>query len=68
MSAREIIAEIEALPENEKAVVVQYVAKLERNTTQPATKEIRYASDDDFERVKQEVFSKHAPLLQKLAK
>lgn len=66
MSAREIIAEIEALSENEKAVVVQYVAKLEK--TQSAAKEIRYASNEDFERVKQEVFSQHAPLLQKLAK
>jgi hypothetical protein len=29
MSAREIIAQIEALPESEKAVVVDYVHKLE---------------------------------------
>ncbi len=68
MSAREIIAQIEALPENERAVIVQYVAKLKPSAPEGPGKEIRYMSDSDFERAQQEVFSKHAPLLKKLAK
>lgn len=67
MSAREIIAQIEALPNEEKAAVVQYVTKMPPAI--PADgKEIRYASDADFERVKKEVFTIHAPLLEKLSK
>lgn len=67
MSAREIIAEIEALPENEKAMVVDYVTHLKPQSTGAESKQIRYMSDEDFERAQDEVFSKHAPLLKKLA-
>ncbi len=65
MSAREIIAEIEALPNNEKAEVVQYVTKMADATT---AKEIRYASKEQCERARDEVFTKHASLLEKLSK
>jgi hypothetical protein len=67
MSAREIIAEIESLPSEEKAAVVQYVTKM-TSGTQNGAKAIRYANDADFERVKKEVFTHHAPLLEKLSK
>ena len=67
MNAREIIAEIEALPNEEKAAVVQYVTKITA-ATQNGAKEIRYATKEQCERAREEVFTKHAPLLEKLSK
>lgn len=67
MSAREIIAEIEALPSEEKAKVLRYVTSLSNDQTS-ASKEIRYATKEQCDRAREEVFSKHAPLLEKLSK
>jgi hypothetical protein len=67
MSAREIIAEIEALPSQERAEVVQYVTKL-ANGNEAGAKEIRYATKEQCDRARDEVFTKHAALLEKLSK
>jgi hypothetical protein len=66
MSAREIIAEIEALPKAEQAEVVDYVRTMCANNAD--ANQVRYVSREKFERAKQAVFAKHAALLEKLAK
>jgi hypothetical protein len=68
MSAREIIAQIDALPPEEKAILFDYVRRAEAKCAAICgKKEIRYATESEFERVNDEVFTKHAPLLKKLA-
>jgi hypothetical protein len=69
MSAREIIAQIETLPQNEKAEVVDYVEnKLKRASPTPTSGEVKYVDPETFKRAVDEVFATHAPLLKKLAK
>jgi hypothetical protein len=68
MSAREIIAEIEALSSDEKAKVIAYVQQLSENksgATEPLV--VRYVDRATAERARNEVFTKHAELLRKLA-
>jgi hypothetical protein len=70
MSAREIIAEIEALPQSEKAEVMDYVqSQLTQASTSTAPQnEVKYADPEKFKRAVKEVFATHAPLFKKLAK
>lgn len=76
MSAREVIAQIKALPSNEKAEVYQFVcddlvsAAVKSGIVEgerDQTAEVRYADDKDFQRAKEFVIKHHAPLLKKLA-
>ena len=58
MNAAEVIAEIQKLPEAEQAVVVDFV----KRELAP-----RFRKKSTFEEAANEVFTKHAELLRKLA-
>ncbi len=66
MSAREVIEQIKALPPEERAEVVRFLEQLDMNTA-PTTKP-RYIDQASFKTAKQQVFTKHSELLNKLAK
>lgn len=68
MTANEIIAQIEALPPEEKAVLVDYLRKVDEELRViRGNKEIHYVTEAEFNRAQEQVFRKHAPLLKKLA-
>jgi hypothetical protein len=64
MSAREIIAQIEALPESEKAVVVDYVHKLEGDLADEAKSVNPVIANESAEKI----FNNYDNLFRKLAK
>jgi len=64
MNAVEIINEIEALPEEEKGKVIDFVRHLDERSD----KRTRFAGKDGFEKAAESVFSKHSKLFEKLAK
>ena len=61
MTATDIIHQIEGLPPNERAKVIDYVQQL------AGDRQVKYADQKDFEEAAEYVFTKHAKLFQKLA-
>lgn len=61
MTASAIIDEIQALPPEEKAKVVDFVAKMKSNDP------IRYAAMEKAREAMREVFTEHRELMQKLS-
>ncbi|MBM3835091.1 MAG: hypothetical protein FJ403_17820 [Verrucomicrobia bacterium] len=66
MSALEVIEQIKALPPEEQAVVKDFVREME--TKASSSSDVRYMDDATFAVAKEQVFSKHAELLSRLAK
>ena len=64
MSATEIIAELEKLPESERRIIVDYFrAKEESN----AGAGIRYATADEVRKSADKIFERHESLFRRLA-
>lgn len=64
MSAAEIIEEIQALPEVDRASVVRFIASLSAKETESSP---RYLSSEQARPITQKIFTENAELFQKLA-
>jgi hypothetical protein len=62
VSAVEVIEQIKPLPRSEQAKVIDFMAELQK--LQP---DIRYMTDEEFNRAADEEFKKHGELLRRLA-
>lgn len=67
MSATEIIEQIKALPREERALLVQLVAAMEREQAAPVARQVCYASDEAAKAAGDAVIEKHAEVFRKLA-
>lgn len=66
MSATEIIEELQRLPNAEQTRVLEYLQRAVRETRSDET-QIRYASDEEFDKASDHVLREHADLFRRLA-
>jgi len=62
VTAAEIIEQIKALPRSEQQHVINFAAELQK-----APPDVRYITNEQFEKAADEVFSKHAELFRRPA-
>jgi hypothetical protein len=65
MSVAELIEQIKALPPDELEVVRSFVLNGSEDSDEQQT--IRYATDEQFDRAMDQVFTKHEELMRRLA-
>jgi hypothetical protein len=66
MSATEIIEELQRLPDAEQTRVLEFLQRTVRETRSSGP-QVRYASDEEFDKAADHVLREHADLFRRLA-